>query len=70
MLIKLLFIMLLLLMVIHLFCALPAIIKGQSSRPLSHYLGRRLLIAVMLLGLVVIALLTGVIQPNPNPYTL
>ncbi|MEC6797611.1 MULTISPECIES: DUF2909 family protein [Photobacterium] len=70
MLIKLLFIILLLLMVIHLFRALPAIIKGQSPHPLSYYLGRRLLIAVILFGLVVIALMTGVIQPNPSPYTL
>ena len=70
MLIKLLFIILLLLMVMCLFRALPAIIKGQSSRPLSHYLGRRLLIAVILFGLIVIALMTGVIQPNPSPYTL
>ncbi|MCD9548431.1 DUF2909 family protein [Photobacterium carnosum] len=70
MLMKMLFIVLLLLMVIHLFRALPSIIKGQSSRPLSHYLGHRLLIAVILFGLVVIALLTGIIQPNPSPYTL
>ena len=70
MLIKLLFIMLLLLMVINLFRALPQIIKGQSSLPLSHFLGRRLLIAVILFGLLVIALITGVIQPNPSPYTL
>ena len=70
MLIKLLFIMLLLLMVINLFRALPQIIKGQSSLPLSHFLGRRLLIAVILFGLLVIALVTGMIQPNPSPYTL
>ncbi|MCP4956135.1 DUF2909 family protein [Photobacterium aquimaris] len=70
MLIKLLFIVLLLLMIIYLFRALPLMLKAQSSRPLSHYLGRRLLIAVILFGLLVIALMTGIIQPNPEPYTL
>lgn len=70
MLIKLLFIILLLLMIVSLFRALPSIIKGQSSPPLSHFLGRRLLIAITLFGLLVIALMTGVIQPNPSPYTL
>ncbi|KJF85225.1 DUF2909 family protein [Photobacterium phosphoreum] len=70
MLIKLLFIVLLLLMIIYLFRALPQMLKGQSSLPLSHYLGRRLLIAVILFGLLVIALVTGMIQPNPSPYKL
>ncbi|SKA21546.1 DUF2909 family protein [Photobacterium toruni] len=68
MLIKILFIVLLLLMIIHLFRALPSMLKGQSLLPLSHYLGRRLLIAVILVGLMVIALFTGVIQPNLTPY--
>lgn len=70
MLIKSLFIILLLLMVISLFRALPPILKGQSSLPLSHYFGRRLLVAVILFGLLIVALLTGLIQPNPTPYTL
>ena len=70
MLIKILFIVLSLLMVINLFRALPSMLKDQSLLPLSHYLGRRLVFAVILFGLLVIALLTGIIQPNPNPYIL
>ncbi|WP_318475266.1 DUF2909 domain-containing protein [Photobacterium leiognathi] len=68
MLIKILLIGLLLVIIISLFKALPVMLKGQSSRPMSHYLGWRIGLSVLAFILIVIALLTGVINPNPRPY--
>ncbi|MBP2699236.1 DUF2909 domain-containing protein [Photobacterium lucens] len=68
MLIKILLISLLLVIIISLFKALPVMLKGQSSRPMSHYLGWRIGLSVLAFTLIVIALLTGVITPNPRPY--
>ncbi|PSW57107.1 DUF2909 domain-containing protein [Photobacterium leiognathi] len=68
MLIKILLIGLLLVIFISLFKALPVMLKGQSSRPMSHYLGWRIGLSVLAFILIVIALLTGVITPNPRPY--
>lgn len=66
--IKILLIGLLLVIIISLFKALPVMLKGQSSRPMSHYLGWRIGLSVLAFILIVIALLTGVITPNPRPY--
>ncbi|MGD6736528.1 DUF2909 domain-containing protein [Photobacterium leiognathi subsp. mandapamensis] len=68
MLIKILLIGLLLAIIISLFKALPVMLKGQSSRPMSHYLSWRIGLSVLAFILIVIALLTGVITPNPRPY--
>ncbi|PQJ68178.1 MULTISPECIES: DUF2909 domain-containing protein [Photobacterium] len=68
MLIKILLIGLLLVIIVNLFKALPIMLKGQSSRPMSHYLGWRIGLSVVVFSLIVIALLTGVITPNPRPY--
>ncbi|WP_318436861.1 DUF2909 domain-containing protein [Photobacterium leiognathi] len=68
MLIKILLISLLLVIIISLFKALPVMLKGQSSHPMSHYLGWRIGLSVLAFILIVIALLTGVITPNPRPY--
>ncbi|PHZ59506.1 DUF2909 domain-containing protein [Photobacterium leiognathi] len=68
MLIKILLIGLLMVIIISLFKALPVMLKGQSSRPMSHYLGWRIGLSVLAFILIVIALLTGVITPNPRPY--
>ncbi|MCG3885248.1 DUF2909 domain-containing protein [Photobacterium leiognathi] len=68
MLIKILIIGLLMVIIISLFKALPVMLKGQSSRPMSHYLGWRIGLSVLAFILIVIALLTGVITPNPRPY--
>ncbi|WP_407083405.1 DUF2909 domain-containing protein [Photobacterium leiognathi] len=66
--IKILLIGLLMVIIISLFKALPVMLKGQSSRPMSHYLGWRIGLSVLAFILIVIALLTGVITPNPRPY--
>ncbi|WP_305403016.1 DUF2909 domain-containing protein [Photobacterium leiognathi] len=68
MLIKILLIGLLMVIIISLFKALPVMLKGQSSRPMSHYLGWRIGLSALAFILIVIALLTGVITPNTRPY--
>ena len=68
MLIKGLVIGLLIFVLINLFRALPIMLKGQSSQPMSHYLGWRIGLSVCLFLFLILALATGIIEPNPRPY--
>ena len=73
MLLKALLIGLLIFILFNLFRALPVMLKGNanpssSNKPLSHYLGRRILFSVLLFVLLLIAVATGYIEPNPRPY--
>lgn len=68
MLLKALAVCLLIFIILNLFRALPVMLKGRGSQPMSRYLGRRLLISVLLFALLLIALATGYITPNPRPY--
>lgn len=61
--------LLLILVLFNLFKAMVTMLKqDQSSKPMSFYIGRRLIFTVILMLLLLIALATGVIQPNPRPY--
>ncbi|MGF1685232.1 DUF2909 domain-containing protein [Photobacterium japonica] len=74
MLLKALLIGLLIFILFNLFRALPVMLKGNanpsssSDKPLSHYLGRRILFSVLLFVLLLIAVATGYIEPNPRPF--
>ncbi|PSW19319.1 DUF2909 domain-containing protein [Photobacterium sanctipauli] len=68
MLLKALLVCLLIFIIFNLFRALPMMIKGQQAEPMSRYLGRRLLFSVILFVLLLIALASGYITPNPRPY--
>jgi len=65
---KTLIVSLLALMVYNLFYALLTMNKNDPNKPpMSHYIGRRVLIAVAIIVLLLFGLLTGQITPNPHP---
>lgn len=68
MLLKLLVIGATLLVIINLAASLPQFLKGQENNKMTQLLGRRLLFSALILVLVIIAIATGFIQPNPAPW--
>ncbi len=67
--IKLLLLGLLILIVFNLIKAMTVMLKPQSqAKPMSTFIGRRLLFSVVLILLLLLALLMGWVQPNPRPY--
>lgn len=68
-LIKILIAGLILFMVFNLFKAMVVILKNDPNGPsMSKYIGRRLMASVIIVGLIIIAITTGLITPNPSPY--
>ncbi|MBW3695582.1 DUF2909 domain-containing protein [Vibrio sp. T187] len=66
---KIALVLFLLFIMLNLAKALFHIVKGEEdSKPISHYLGRRVLISAIVVVLLFIALLSGWIQPNPRPF--
>ena len=56
-------------MIYNLFRALFIMNKNDPNKPpMSKYIGRRVLTSVVIVLLLLIAVLTGAIQPNPRPY--
>ena len=68
MLIKILLGALLLFMLFNLFTAMLIMLKGDSSKgPMSKYIGR-VMTSVIIILLIVVAVASGLITPNPRPY--
>ncbi len=59
---------LLIFMVYNLFKAMIIMLSAESTEPMSKYLGRRVLTAAVVMIIVLIAMATGLITPNPRPY--
>jgi len=56
-------------MVFNLFRALVLMNKNDPNQPsMTKFIGRRLLVSVALVLLLLLGLLTGLITPNPRPY--
>lgn len=69
MLIKIIICALLLFIVINLIRAGVAMLGQQDSTlPMSHFLGRRVLYSAVILVLILVAMALGLITPNPRPY--
>ena len=70
MLFKIAIVTLLLFMVYNLFRALILMNKKPEPNqpPMSKYIGRRLMVSVAIVFLLILGLLTGIITPNPRPY--
>jgi flagellar biosynthesis protein FlhB len=69
MIIKIIVVGLLIFMVYNLFKAMMIMLKNDPNQPsMSKFIGRRLMISVAIVLLLIIGLLTGVITPNPRPY--
>jgi hypothetical protein len=66
--IKILVSALLIFMVFNLFKAMVVMLKGETSEPMSKFIGRRVLTSVAIVLILLIAIATGLITPNPRPY--
>lgn len=68
MIIKIIIVLLLLFILFNLFRALFIMVSGKADgRPMSHYLGRRVLFSVVVLVIVITALKIGFIHSNASP---
>ncbi|MCL1091448.1 DUF2909 domain-containing protein [Shewanella profunda] len=65
---KLVLVLLLLFIIFNLGRALFIMVKGDNTVPMSRYLGRRVIFSVLVILLLLVALGTGLISPNPRPY--
>ncbi|RJX70974.1 DUF2909 domain-containing protein [Vibrio sinensis] len=73
---KLLLVLLLLFILFNLARALFEMVRGadpdqptsDNDKPMSHYLTRRVVLSALAVILLVMALLTGFIEPNIRPY--
>lgn len=70
MLFKIVIVVMLLFMIYNLFRALLIMNKkpDPNQPPMTKYIGRRLMLSVAIVVLLLIGLLTGLITPNPRPY--
>ncbi|MCL5255566.1 MAG: DUF2909 domain-containing protein [Gammaproteobacteria bacterium] len=56
-------------MIYNLFKGLFTFLKQDGEGPrMSHYIGRRVLFSAIAIVIILIALATGVVTPNPRPY--
>ena len=67
MLFKLLIVLLLLCMIGNLLLGLRAMLSRRDPLLMSRYIGRRLLFAVIIVLLLLVALATGLLVPNATP---
>ncbi|WP_445395594.1 DUF2909 family protein [Zobellella sp. An-6] len=67
MLLKLLIVLLLLMMIGNLLLGLKAMLSNRDPVLMSRYIGRRLLFAAIILLLLILAMATGLLVPNPTP---
>lgn len=69
MLIKIVIVAMLAFMIYNLFRSLMVMNKNDPNKPpMSKYIGRRLMLSVAIIVLLLIGLLTGLIIPNPRPH--
>lgn len=55
-------------MVFNLFKAMKIMLKGESSEPMSKFIGRRVLASALIIGVILLAVALGLVSPNPRPY--
>jgi uncharacterized membrane protein YedE/YeeE len=69
MLIKILIGSLLIIMIISLFKAMRVMLgSGKADTNMSKFIGRRVLLSAIIIGLIIIGVATGLIEANPRPY--
>ena len=69
MLIKILIGSLLIIMIISLFQAMRVMLgSGKADTNMSKFIGRRVLLSAIIIGLIIIGVATGQIEANPRPY--
>ena len=70
---KIVLVLLLLFIIFNLGRALFLMVKGNDptkaeQKPMSHFLGRRVLLSALIVVALIIALASGFIDPNSRPY--
>lgn len=69
MVIKVIIVGLLIFMIINLFLAMKVMLGNNSDKaPMSKYIGRRVMTSALIVVIVLVAMATGLITPNPSPY--
>ncbi|NDV90801.1 DUF2909 family protein [Alteromonas sp. 345S023] len=69
MLIKIILLALVIYMIVNLFMAMRVMMKNDpKDGPMSKYIGRRVLTSAIIVILILLAVGTGLITPNPRPY--
>ncbi|HCA76600.1 DUF2909 domain-containing protein [Alteromonas oceani] len=69
MVIKVIIVGLLIFMIINLFLAMKAMLGNNSGKaPMSKYIGRRVMSSALIVVIILVAMATGLITPNPSPY--
>lgn len=69
MIIKVVIVGLLIFMIVNLFLAMKVMLGNQSGKaPMSKYIGRRVMTSALIVVIILIAMATGIITPNPSPY--
>ena len=69
MIIKIVLVCLVIYMIINLFLAMRVMMKDNpDGEPMSKYIGLRVMTSVIIVLLILVALATGLITPNPTPY--
>ena len=66
---KILLVTLLIFIVFNLFKAMFSMLSQNPNKPsMSKFIGRRLIFTAALILLLILALATGLVEPNPRPY--
>ncbi len=69
MLVKIIVVLLLLVMIYNLAVAMKIMLKNDPDQPsMTTFIGRRVLLSALIVLILVIAMATGLISPNPRPY--
>jgi hypothetical protein len=69
MILKILLVGLLCFMIFNLFKAMRIMLKtGETDENMSKFIGRRVITSVIIFALIILAVATGLIEPNPRPY--
>lgn len=66
--IKIILVALVIYMIVNLFMAMRVMMKNDPKNgPMSKYIGRRVLTSAVIVVIILIAIGTGLITPNPRP---
>ncbi|WP_299266052.1 DUF2909 family protein [uncultured Psychrosphaera sp.] len=61
--------LILIFIIFNLFKAMTSMLKQHpEQKPMSYFIGKRLIYTVLLISILLICLFTGVIQLNPRPF--
>ena len=68
MVVKIIIVALVIFMIFNLFKAMMVMLKGDTTQPMSKFLGRRVIMSATIMILLLIGMATGLIEPNQRPY--